>query len=321
MRRWHCLLSVLLIGLWLPTATLAADEFLKRKEEGWFWYKDPPDPPKKAEPKVEEPPPVAPPAPPPEPPKELPKFETTPPLFSVAWFRKNFEKIQNAAIDDPTPDNVAAMLYAQRIMLEKSDNFATASTRMSQSDPYLDENNRVPLSTALRSATFYRESKAKGLALTELSKKAGLIFYFDSRCNHCVVMQQAVNAFSDKHNFIVYNVSIDGNPLPNMKNWVKDTGRFRDLGLQLTPTVVLAVPPSTYLVLAQGAMSYDMLEGRALVAAEDQKLLPVEMIRAANVYDRGRISPGDLKQLGIDTDPDDPKTWVAYIRKTLGTAY
>lgn len=320
MQRARTLILLLLLGVLLPGGVMAADGFLNRKEEGWWWYKDPPDPPKKPEPKKEEPPPPAP--PPPEKPAEAkPPFEAKPPLFSVAWFRKNFEKIQNAAIDDPTPDNIAAMLYAQRIMLEKSDNFATASTRVAQSDPFLDENNRVPLSTALRAATFYQEGKAKKAALQELAKKAGLIFYFDSRCAYCKVMQDAVNVFADKHGFIVYNVSLDGKPLDGMTNFIRDNGRFRDLGLQLTPTIVLAVPPSEYLVLAQGAMSFDMLEGRALVAAEDRSLLPPEMLKAANVHERGRISPADLKGIGIDADPDDPKAWIKFVRKALGTAY
>jgi conjugal transfer pilus assembly protein TraF len=216
---------------------------------------------------------------------------------------------------------VSAYLYAQRVMLERSDNFATVAARLAQTDPYLDENNRVPFSTAMRSLTMKTEGEARRDIMKQLSKKAGLFFFFDSRCRFCVIQRQMVDVFAQQHGFIVYNISVDGKPLPGMKDWRRDNGKFRELGLTMTPTVVLAVPPDQYLVLAQGAMSLDAFESRVLVAAEDRSLLPAEVLRTARVYDRGRITADDLKSLGIEGDPDDPKAWIALVRKKLGTAY
>lgn len=319
--RLHRTLTLILglSALLASGAAASSDVFFNGKEDGWFWYKDPPEPPKKKEePKKEEPPPAPVKE---EPKKELPPFEVKPPLFSVEWFRKNMDKLKVLAIDDPSPDNISAYLYAQRVMLERSDNFATLAARASQTDPYLDENNRVPFSTAMRSLVMRGEDTAKKEALKQLSKKAGIFFFFDSRCKFCLIQQQMINAFADQYGFVVFNISVDGKPLPGMTSWRKDDGKFRALGLTITPTMVLAVPPDQYLVLAQGSMSADLFEGRALVAAEDRQLLPPDVLKTTRAYDKGRISPDDLKALGIDVDPDNPKSWIEFIRKTLGTAY
>lgn len=38
--------------------------------------------------------------------------------FSAAWLRENLPRLMDKAIDDPTQENVAAYLYAQRALLE-----------------------------------------------------------------------------------------------------------------------------------------------------------------------------------------------------------
>ena len=67
--------------------------------------------------------------------------------FSAKWLQQNMPKLLERAIDSPNKENVEAYLYAQRVAMDKSQVYAESARRVVASDPFLDENNRVPLST------------------------------------------------------------------------------------------------------------------------------------------------------------------------------
>lgn len=93
----------------------ASDEptrFIERKSEGWFFYKDP----------KELPPPPSPILVPPKPAdtaNKAPDKDQQEP-FSVSWLRENMPKLLDAAIDNPSKENVEAYMYAQRVAMDKS---------------------------------------------------------------------------------------------------------------------------------------------------------------------------------------------------------
>ena len=57
------------------------------------------------------------------------------------------EKYRDKAIDEPTPENVSAYMYLQRVVLDKSEKFAQVTQQVVMSDPVLDENSRRPTAT------------------------------------------------------------------------------------------------------------------------------------------------------------------------------
>ena len=138
-----------LLAAALPLALLAAPVgpagFYLRGAEGWFWYQIEPGP--KAEPERPPPPPEpvletrAEPATPAEPPSPAPA-----PL-SAAWLRSRLADFRDAAIDEPTPENVALYLYLQRVAMDKASRFADATRRAVLLDPMLDELTRRPTAT------------------------------------------------------------------------------------------------------------------------------------------------------------------------------
>ena len=125
--------TLLCLSLALPLRPEAAG-FYFREEEGWFWYEREPDPAPAPKLPLPEQPPV---------PAEPQVSETAPegqkPL-SAQWIREHIGAYRDAAIDDPTPQNVALYLYLQRVALDKSSRFAAATQRAVQLDPFLDSN-------------------------------------------------------------------------------------------------------------------------------------------------------------------------------------
>ena len=88
-----------------------SEPYYHQKERGWFWYETLPEAPAEQESVPETKKPV-----------EKSKTEQTqqtpsPKLLSSEWFRQHLTAYRDQAIDQPTPENVTAYLYLQRIML------------------------------------------------------------------------------------------------------------------------------------------------------------------------------------------------------------
>jgi conjugal transfer pilus assembly protein TraF len=284
--------------------------FYERKAEGWFWYKDPKDlpKPKKVVPKA------------PDPAKDAPKTEPKDAKvepFSTRWLKDNMPRLLESAVDNPTKENVEAYLYAQRVALDKSQLYAEKARQVVNSDPLLDENNRVPLSTYAKATFLNGIEKGRSAALDHLSKVGGIWVFFDSKCSYCKAQMYSVQQLAKNYGFFVKYISIDGSGMPGLETFVKDNGHAKLLQLRLTPTTVFVVPPSGYFVVSQGLMAEEQLGDRIVFAADSQNLLPPEIAKAVRTYDRGVLTTDDTKTGASD----DPKEWVRYLKERLQGRY
>ncbi|RZI60424.1 MAG: conjugal transfer protein TraF [Pseudomonas sp.] len=284
----------------------AAGQFFSRKSEGWYWYIDPRDEVKPEPPKVQPPKPSAKTA---EPAKAAP--------FSVEWLRTNMPKLLDAAINDPTKENVEAYLYAQRVTMDKSQRYAEQSQRVVAADPFLDENNRVPIASYTKPFFLRQAQEGKLEALKHVATVGGLWVFFDSKCNFCQPQVNTANELAKKYGLITKFISMDGKGLPNVKQFVRDSGQAKRLNLKITPTTVLVVPPNNFFVVSQGIMAQDQLSDRILLAADSNALLPKELSAKMNSYDRGVLTTDDTQQ----GRTDDPKVWVRYLKDRLESRY
>lgn len=280
--------------------------FFQKKDEGWYWYKDPKD----RKPQQE----IVPEAPP-EPPKAA-KPEEIP--FSVAWLRKNLPVFLDRAIDNPTKENIEAYMYAQRITMDKSQRFAEETQKVVYADPYLDENNRMPMAAFARADWLFQADEGQRQAMREIAKVAGIWLFFDSRCDLCKKQSEILDAFGEKYGFIVRYISMDGKRLPGMKDFLVDSGQSRTLDIKLTPTTVLVAPPDKFLVVSQGMMAQDQLMDRIFLAADTTGLLPKALVDRADPYRRGVLDTKDIE--GAPTDGD-PAKWVQFLKDKLKGRY
>ncbi len=290
------------------------EAFFKEREDGWFWYRDPVFP-EKETPKEEPPPPrvnisV-------EESEASGSDEEKPPIFSVAWIRQNLDKLKERAIDDPTEENVAAYLYAQRVVMDKADEFSRVVQKVVQKDPLLDENNRFPFATAFRSPLLRAMGEAREEILKAVAQKAGLFFFFRSDCRYCHLQIPTIKRLADRYGFVVKPVSIDGKGISGVGSFRLDQGQAKRLGIQVVPSLVLAIPPDTFVVMTQGFLTDTAVKKRILLAAEDQGLLSREDIRRIRPFERGLLDAERLRQADSDM-ADDPKAWVKYLREAVG---
>ena len=282
--------------------------FFDRKSEGWYWYLDPKD-----QPPEEKAPAVVPSGKPahakPAPAKKEP--------FSVEWLRENMPKLLDTAVNNPTKENVEAYFYAQRVAMDKSQRYAEQARQVVANDPVLDENNRVPIA-AYTKPFFLRETQeAKDIALKHVASVGGLWVFFDSKCKFCQPQANSVAELSKKYGILTNFISMDGKGLPNIPQFSRDKGHAKQLKLKITPTTVLVVPPNNFYVVSQGMMAQDQLADRILLAAESNSLLPKDISKKLNAYDRGILTNEDTQ----DGRSDDPKQWVQKLKDRLQSRY
>ena len=244
------------------------------KERGWFWYEVIPEPVSPRKPK-EKPRPI--PNPPPSPieartQETKPESEPAEPEpLSAAWLRKNLKGYLNKALDDPSPENVAAFYYLQRVMMDKAERFTNAARFVVMSDPHLDETVRRPVATYAANEANRQASLTADQALKDIAGHVGILFFFRSDCPYCHVEAPILAMLERAYGFTIYPVALDGKPMPNglYPNFKTDRGQAAMLGVESTPALFLMKPPKEIVPLSQGAMSLEELTGRILLAAKE----------------------------------------------------
>lgn len=291
------------------------EEFFEDRSRGWHWYE--------RQPVEEETTPVM------EPPAEagpMPKEseqDSGPPPMSSEWIRQMLPQLRDAAIDYPTPNNVKAYFYAQRVMMDKAQVFSDVARTVVRSDPLLDENLRVPFASAAKAATLRAAEQSKREILDELSTKAGLWVFYDETCAFCERQLHPINEFARKHNLEISIIHKQSRELPGLEGTIEvlpDRGQFETLGINFTPTVVLVVPPEGFYIISQGYIAYSSLVDRLVAAANQYGLISFEQYYAAVPTARGVLDASGLDdENAVDWNRTD--SWVPFIENEIARTY
>ena len=289
--------------------------YFERGEEGWFWYE--PEPERAPEPTIEETEPD---------PKagltESMVVEETGPVepepLSAAWFRANLDDYRDRALDNPSPANVEAYLYLQRIALERAGSFAEASAAAAAKDPWLDANSERPIATYAAQAIDAQAETARTTVLAELAKDAGILFFYQAGCPLCDSQAGVLKLASDVHGFEIMAVSLDGSPPSGgLETHRVDQGQAEILGVAALPATFLIQPPDLIAPIAQAPLDLKTLGRRIIGQAYAAGLIPDDTYNATRAIQRPFNLPTDFSDLPPDV-LDDPKRLVVHIRQKLG---
>jgi conjugal transfer pilus assembly protein TraF len=298
----------------LPCIAAQADAaYFSERERGWFWYEEPP--PEAIPPAPLTVPPIA--ELQPEPPPEQESTDPGPPPLSAAWYRENLEHYRDAAIDNPTPENVRAFYYLQKVMMDKASAFTAMAGQVVEGDPLLDATAERPLA----SYAVYDIDRAAFLArqevLRDIARSAGLMFFIGKDCPQCESLAPIIRALAARLGFTIVVVSVDGvQPPPGMFATVRqDEGQAQQLGVTVLPSLYLARPPDQIMAIVQGPIAAEALEKRLVLLAKQanwitqaafDRTLPVR--RTTRVPAAGEIDPAILS---------DPTRLVEYLRAAM----
>ncbi len=240
---------LLLIGL-LSAGVSAEQQWFDRHSEGWFWYEPIPESAKEQDDPV----------------------TTTSALqpISSAWIRKNIGQYLDRAIDEPSKENVSSYLYLDRIIKEKSEQFARVGKQLIESDPMLDENVRRPISPAAAKINDDIAHQAKESILRNVAKIAGLVFYYQGNCQLCRIQARTLQFLSMEYGFELFPISTDGQIIPELPNSRTVHTPPPELNILTYPALFLMQPPKNIVTIRQGTVSFAALTERITYVAYEQ---------------------------------------------------
>lgn len=267
-------------------------QFEDFKGDGYYWYK--------SEPEEEKPKEIPKPAPAPAPaPPAKPEIKA----LSVEWLRTNMPKLLDKAVDDPSKENVANYMYAQRVLLDKSQNFSSTVKEVVALDPFLDENNRVPIAQFAQTGFLRGIKKAEEEALNYLGANSGLWVFVDepSKCSACESYVKTVLIGSEANKGVAEQYKFSFRKI-NVRTPEGQVAAKR-LNLKVTPTTVLVIPPKGFYLVSQGLMSQPALADRLLIAAKSGGHLPKEYVERVNPYGKDVLTTDEINSIAPSNDP------------------
>lgn len=289
--------------------------YYDRKEEGWFWKKDPPV-------ALEPLPEVDPEQPPdslPAPPEETPPAGPAP--LSSAWLRENLPEYRDRALDDPSDENVRAYMYLQRYAMDMAERFAFKTQAVVLSDPILDENTRRPLSTyGARVADDIAEQATVELA-SKIAQTAGVWYFYRSDCPYCKAQNPILERLERSIGLAILPIAIDGRPMPDgaFPEFVTDRGHAAELGVTATPTLYLVRKPNEFVVLSEGLVTDNSIMQRMIVGAHEAGWISDAEFNATRPVRPYQLQAGSTPI--TDEILDDPVELVELLRARVALGY
>lgn len=244
--------------------------------------------------------------------------------------RDQLPKLLDKAWSNPTVENVTNYRTAQKILTDKSSRFAETWEEVNQTNPFLSENNSVPI--ASMGAVYVRQidSEAQQAAMRELAMHSGLFVFVDSQCKYCGIQLKVIQYLKAEYKMDSLIISIDGSMPKGFENFpfVIDNGLYRRLKLQLTPVTVLVIKPDAgkvaksvdsnkYVIVSYGFYAVDQMVKNIAYAAFKSKVLSNEVAQQMNPWNYGVASTQDLNGLTVSGDMNFTKAYQPLLEKAF----
>ena len=227
-------------------------------------------------------------------------------VVDVAWLRQNLPKLRDAAIDDPSYENVRRYFYAQRVMMDKASKFSSVAQEVSKFEVALDETLRRPDNQTALYDFKLGAKNSRNSVVQALSKEVGFFFFYTSSCGYCSKQAPLLQRLSKDTGINVLAISLDGRPLPNgeFPDYVTDPGTLRErLKVMVTPTIYLVKNDgSEFHNVAAGLTSPDELMRRTVMLANRQGWITEEQYNSTREVNEILLADDTKEKLYVDEE-------------------
>lgn len=193
----------------------------------------------------------------------------------IEALKKEFNRAQHKALDDPTLENVIIVQRLHKQILEKSHKFATMWQLATILD-YKLVNMDEPVNSLHKKLYEVRQEEENSKKLKFLAKNWGLILQINQGCNYCQVFTPIVREFADKYGFQLIFVSNSETRFQGMPT-IKDTGLLQTLNpAKLVPVLYLVDSSGKQIYLiAKGIISENKISENILLIVQYYNVLKV----------------------------------------------
>jgi conjugal transfer pilus assembly protein TraF len=240
--------------------------FFRQHAEGWFWYKDEPVTLEEGEET-------------PQHQKDSSQRQVAPRAVTaedratqeVENFKKAIEGKRNLALSNPTHENVAEYMRIQQEMANRARHFGQVWQQVVLNEPALNYERVYPTAQYARHIQDEEQQKIKEGKIRDLAREYGLFYFFKSGCRACEGFSPIVKLFSEKYQWDVMAISVDGSPNPYFPNTQTDNGISEELGIKAVPALIAFHSATGNLIPISYAMtSLDRLEDNIMTLTREQ---------------------------------------------------
>jgi conjugal transfer pilus assembly protein TraF len=283
-------------------------EFFMDKERGWFWYEQLPEEVKeeileKAQQS-----------------KESNKSKPEDEALSPAWFRKNFQRYQDAAVQHP--HDIEAMrnyLYLEKFMRDRAEIFAYQRDKAVTSDPFLDESSRRSTASFGMKAMNINASENRKAILEKIGELSGVYYFFSGDDAYSLKQTALVDLLNKRYGFSIVPVRISGD-IPKDFPWnniIDNKGQAESLGIKKIPAIYLFNSNNQKVdMVTQGLYAMDEIEKRLVYSGERLGLISKEEAELVRPKDLYVDTEGRAGALGLPANA--PKIFVELYSESIG---
>ncbi len=289
------------------------NKYFADSEKGWYWYEQlPQDEKEKFLEKLKQEQPL----PTPKPAKTKPEKKP----LSSAWFRENFQKYADAAMNNPyDQEAMRTYLYLEKFMRDRAVAFGMERQKAVMAEPFLDQTSSRPIANFGMKTMNVQASQNKHALLEEMGNESGLYFFYRSEDVFSERQAELVAQLQSEFGFTIFPVSMDGTPPPTVlgEAFEVNTTQAQSLGIQVLPATYLFNPNTRAIELVgQGMHSITDLKDRLLFAALRSGLIDeqqYQLTKPSGLY----VHPNGYVTSGLQVPENAPQEFQKLYQQSL----
>jgi conjugal transfer pilus assembly protein TraF len=201
---------------------------------------------------------------------EKPKPKSIYEMRTSEEVHKELNRLLDAAIFNPSPQNVYNYQKAKMYVLNLSEKFANETEKITWQNPDIDQNAQAPISNAGQNLYAVNQFRSREKVVNELSGHYGILFFFRSDCPYCHDEAPIIQGFNEKYGMDILGVSLDGPGLSDFAGSKPDNGISmmvsKGRGIQTVPAMYLvSKDDKTIVPLGAGFMTEQDLINRIAI--------------------------------------------------------
>lgn len=249
-----------------------------------------------------------------------------PKVGSTAWISENLPKFRARAGDNPTSDNIRALLYLEKMLTDRAATLAYRAVMIAQTDPFLDTSYKPTSNMHYARATKdgMREKQAE---LVNRLISDGLVIwsFIEPNCSTCEQQARVLSSLTRRYALPVLFILMDGAQAPvyvheeNTGLWesIVDNGHSDLFPLLTTPTsYAFDTKSGEYILVSQGYATSDMFIDRVVSAADYAGWATPQEIEATK-FRNEIVNLGLFDFSNTDEDMTDAPTFLKYVESVL----
>jgi len=183
----------------------------------------------------------------------------------LAEIKQTLENKKAKAVIYPTEDNIKDYMSYQKLVLDRSGNFADQWRRVIWKTPDLDYTLQRPVSKVGKESWIDQRNLDVASAVKNINERYGVFFLFRSDCPHCHRYSPILKDFQEKYEINIMAVSMDGGALSEWPKFMINNGQIAKMGIevQAVPATLLFDKVTRRVIpIGFGVLSHSDLEER-----------------------------------------------------------